>query len=157
MFKCFRGNAASVKPAFFYWWWWCCWWWWGGGGGSEPFLSQIWHKFAEISTRVSHKTKTVSKQYFKIKYLSGNDTYPKVKVLVHFWVQFTPGKPKILPKTRIFPETRPLLPSNNTSTRPQINHRILIKLTKKSILGGKNWTFYEKNENKQKSRCQRSV
>ena len=133
MFKCFCGNAASMKPPFFL----------GGGegGGSEPFLPQIWHKFAEISTRVSHKTKTVSKQYFKIKYLGGNETYPKVKVLLHFWVQFTPGKPKILPKTRIFPETRSLLPSNNTSTRPQINHRILIKLTKKIHFGGQKLDF----------------
>ena len=62
---------------------------------------------------VSHKTKTVSKQSFKNKCLSGNMTYPKLKVLVHFWAQFTPGKPKVLPKTRIFPETTSLSQSNN--------------------------------------------
>ena len=46
---------------------------------------------------VSHKTKTVSEQFFKIKCLSGNRTYPKLTVLVHFWTQF-PGNPKYCPK-----------------------------------------------------------
>ena len=94
---------------------------------------------------VSNKTKTVSKQSFKVKCLSGNGTYPKLKIWVHFWVQFIPGKPKILPKTRIFPETTSLWLLNNTSTRSQINHRILIKLIKKIHFGGKNWLFKIKN------------
>ena len=94
---------------------------------------------------VSHKTKRVSKQSFKIKCLSGNGTYPKLKVLVHFWAQFTPGKPKILPKTRIFPETTSLWLLNNTSTRSQINHRILIKLIKKIHFWGKYGFFKVKN------------
>ena len=94
---------------------------------------------------VSHKTMTVYKQSFKIKCLRQNKMYPKLKVLVHFWAQFTPGKPKILPKTRIFPETTSLWLSNNTSTRSQINHRILIKLIKKIHFGGKNWLFKIKN------------
>ena len=55
-----------------------------------------------------HKTKTVSEQSFKIKCLSGNRTYPKLTVLVHFWAQFTPGKPKRLPKNKVFPETTSL-------------------------------------------------
>ena len=54
---------------------------------------------------VSHKKHTVSEQSFKIKCLSGNRTYPKLTVLIHFWAQFTPGKPNILPKNKIFPET----------------------------------------------------
>ena len=94
---------------------------------------------------VSNKTKTVSKQSFKVKCLSGNGTYPKLKIWVHFWVQFIPGKPKILPKTRIFPETTSLWLSNNTSTRSQINHRILIKLIKKIHFGGKNGLSKIKN------------
>ena len=100
---------------------------------------------------VSHKTKRVSKQSFKIKCLSGNGTYPKLKVLVHFWAQFTPGKPKILPKTRIFPETTSLWLLNNTSTRSQINHRILIKLTKKILFWDKNGLFKIKNRRGNKS------
>ena len=86
---------------------------------------------------VCNKTKTVYKQSFKIKCLSGNGTYPKLKVWVHLWAQFIPGKPKIFPKTKIFPETTSLWLSNNTSTRSQINHRILVKLIKKFILGAK--------------------
>ena len=88
---------------------------------------------------------TVYKQSFKIKCLSRNWTYPKLKVLVHFWAQFTPGKPKILPKTRIFTETTSLWLSNNTSTRCQINHWILIKLIKKIHFGGKTGLFKIKN------------
>ena len=94
---------------------------------------------------VSNKTKTVSKQSFKVKCLSRNGTYPKLKIWVHFWVQFIPGKPKILPKTRIFPETTSLWLLNNTSTRSQINHRILIKLIKKIHFWGKYGFFKVKN------------
>ena len=71
---------------------------------SGPFLPQIWLEFeivaeimAEILTRGS-----------KIKCLSGNETDSKLTVLVHFWAQFTPGKPNIFPKTKIFPETTSL-------------------------------------------------
>ena len=94
---------------------------------------------------VSHKAKTVSKQSLKIKCLNRNRTYPKLKVLVHFWAQFTPGKTKILPKARIFPETTSLWISNNTSNRSQINHRILIKLIKKIHFCDKKWAFKIKN------------
>ena len=94
---------------------------------------------------VSHKKKTVSKQSFKIMCLSRNGTYPKLKVLVHLWAQFTPEKPKTLPKTRIFPETTSLWLSNNAGTRSKINHRILIKLIKKIYFGGKNGLFKVKN------------
>ena len=77
--------------------------------------------------------------------LSRNGTYRKLKVLVHFWAQFMPGKHKILPKTRIFSETTSLWLLNNTSTRFQINHRILIKLIQKIHFWGKNWLFKMKN------------
>ena len=106
---------------------------------------------------VCNKTKTVYKQSFKIKCLSGNGTYPKLKVWIHLWAQFIPGKPKIFPKTKIFPETTSLWLSNNTSTRSQINHRILVKLIKKSILGAKmNFLRLKKYACKQKSRGQMS-
>ena len=68
-----------------------------------------------------------------------------MKVLVHFWTQFIPGKPKILSKTRIFPETASLRVLNNTSTRSQINHRILIKLFKKIHFWYKHGLFKIKN------------
>ena len=74
-----------------------------------------------------------------------NETYPKLKVLVYFWVQFIAGKLKILPKTRIFPETASLWLLNNTSAMSQINHRILIKLIKKIHFWGKNGLFKIKN------------
>ena len=109
------------------------------GGFLSPFSPKYGTSLLEFRpvVVVSHKTKTASKQSFKIKCLSGNGTYPKLKVLVHFWAQFTPGKPKILLKTRIFPETTSLLISNNTSNRSQINHRILIKLIQKIQSWGK--------------------
>ena len=47
---------------------------------------------------VSHNTKTAFEQSFKIKRLSGNGTYPKLTVLVHFWAQCTSGKPKFSQK-----------------------------------------------------------
>ena len=90
---------------------------------------------------VSHETKTFSEQSFKIKCLSRNGTHPKLTVLVHFGAQFTPGKPKILPKNKIFPETESLLLPTNTSTRSQINHRILIKLIKKNPFLGQKIDF----------------
>ena len=57
-------------------------------------------------------------------------TYPKLKVLVHFWAQFTPGKPKVLPKTKIFPETTSLSQSNNKYQVPdksQNSYKINLK------------------------------
>ena len=106
------------------------------------FLSPISPKYGTSLLKfwpevVSNKKKAVSKQSFKIKCLCGNGTYPKLKVWVHFWAQFIPGKSKILPKTRIFPKTTSLQLSNNISTRSQINQRILIKLIKKSIFRAK--------------------
>ena len=114
-------------------------------GISGPFLQQIWLEFVEISY-VFHKTKTVSQQSFKIKCLNGNKIYPKLIVLVHFWAQFYPSKPKILPKTKFFfPETASLWLSNNTSSKSQINHRILIKLIKKPHFFAKYGLFKVKN------------
>ena len=114
----------------------------GEGGVLSPFYP----KYGTILLKfrpevVSHKTKAVSKKSFKIKGLSGNEMYPKLKVLVHFWAQFIPGKPKILPKTGIFPEATSLWLSKNTSTSYQINHRILIKLINKIHFRGKNGLF----------------
>ena len=136
MFKCFRGDAASMKSPFF-----------RGGGGLIPFSTKYGTSLLKFRPEVvSYKTKTVSKQSFKIKCLSRNGTYPELKVLVHFWAKFIPGKPKILPKTRIFQTTFNILwLLNSTSTRSQINHRILIKLIKKIHFGGKNWLFKIKN------------
>ena len=70
---------------------------------------------------------------------------PKVEGFGTFLGNIVPGKPKILPKTRIFPETTSLWLLNNTSTRSQINYWILIKLIKKIYFGGKNGLFKIKN------------
>ena len=116
------------------------------GGFLSPFSPKYDTSFLKFRSEVvTHKKKTVSKQSFKFKCLSRNGTYPKLKVLVHFWTQFIPGKPKILSKTRIFPETASLRVLNNTSTRSQINHRILIKLFKKIHFWYKHWLFKIKN------------
>ena len=90
---------------------------------------------------VSHKKMLVSKQSFKINFLSANGAYPKLKILVHFCAQFTSGKSKILPKARIFCETGSWWLSNSTSNSFRINQRILIKLTKKIHFLGKNGLF----------------
>ena len=123
MFKCFRGNAASMNHHF--------------GRFLSSFSPRYGTSLLKLRPEVaSHKTKTFSSQYFKIKCLRRNGKYPKLKVLVIFWVQLTPGKSKILPETKIFTETKALCLSNDTSSRPQINHRILIKLIKKIHFGG---------------------
>ena len=57
---------------------------------------------------VFHKRKKIYEQSFKVKCLSRNRTHPKLTILVHFWAQFTPGKPKILPQNKRFPETASL-------------------------------------------------
>ena len=93
---------------------------------SWPFLAQIWLEFVENWTR--DWIKTMCEQCFKIKCLRTNGTYPKFSVLVHFWAQFTPGKPKIFPKIKIFPETTSLGLSLDTSPNPQINRWILMKI-----------------------------
>ena len=77
--------------------------------------------------------KTFTKKLFggPSRCLSTNGTYTKFLVLVHFWAQFTPGKPKILPKTKLFPETTSLGLSDDTSPKSQRNRRILVKIIKK--------------------------
>ena len=61
-------------------------------------------------------------------------THQTFTVLVHFGVQFTAGKPKILLTTKISAKTISLGISNNVSPRPKKNHRILIKLSESNIL-----------------------
>ena len=76
------------------------------GGFLGPFSPKYGSSLLKFRPEVvSHKKKTVSEQSFKIKCLCGNRTYPKLMDLVHFWAQFTSGKPKILPKNEVFPET----------------------------------------------------
>ena len=90
IFKCFRGNAASMKWPHLRGFW----------ALSPANMTQVRWNFDQ--RYVFHKTKTVSEQSFKIKHLSRNETYPKLMISVHFWAQFTPRKPKILPKTKNF-------------------------------------------------------
>ena len=79
------------------------------GGFLGPFSPKYGSSLLKFRPEVvSHKKNTVYDQYFKIKCLSGNGTHPKLTILVLLWAQFTPGKPKILPKNKIFPETASL-------------------------------------------------
>ena len=126
IFKCFRGDAASMK---------------------WPLLGGFWALSPANMTRVCwnfdqryvfHKTKTVSEQSFKIKCLSGIETYPKLIVLVHFWAQFPPQKNQTFFQ-KLHPYDYQVI---HTGPRSHINHRILIKLIleKKHFLG-QIWTF----------------
>ena len=71
--------------------------------------------------------------------LRGNGTCPKFTVLVHLWAQFTTGKHKILPKTKIFPQTASLGISNHTDPRSHVNLRILLQLILKKHFWGPKW------------------
>ena len=74
------------------------------GGFLGPFAPKYGSGFLKFRPEVvSHNTKAVSEQSCKIKPVIGNRTYSKLTVLVHFGTQFTPGKPKILPKKQNFP------------------------------------------------------
>ena len=109
---------------------------WGGGGVFGPLLLKILFDLAEIL--VSNKRNTVFEKSFNIPQNFGsNGMHPKFTVLVHFRAQFTAGKPKILLKTKISAKTTSLQISNNVSPRSQKNHRILVKLSKKTFLGPK--------------------
>ena len=56
------------------------------GGFLGPFSHKYGYSLLKFRPEVvSHKTKTVSEQSFKIKCLCGNRTYPKSMDLVHFW------------------------------------------------------------------------
>ena len=70
--------------------------------------------------------KILLEKYFKNSNLGGNGTYSKFTVLVHLWAKFTPGKPKILPKTKISAKTAFLGLSNNVCPKSQKNQRSLV-------------------------------
>ena len=100
-------------------------------GHFEGVLCPFSHKYDLILLKfwpevVCHEKKALYKQSSKMMSLRGNGTYPKFTVLDCFWDQFTPGKHKTLPKTKIFPETTALALSIYTSPRSHINLRILI-------------------------------
>ena len=86
-----------------------------------------------------HETKSVYEQCFRIMNLSINGTYPKFSVLVHFWVQFTPRKRNILPKTKFFSETKSLGLPDDASPKSHTNQRILIKIIKETHFLGPKW------------------
>ena len=119
IFKCFHGNCSSHKM-----------------GPSWVFLGPFFPKYSsnlsKFGPEVAHHKRRTGCECFKIRCLSTNRIYPKSSFLVHFWAQFTPGKRNILSKTKIFPETASLGLSDDTSPKSQINHRILIKIIKKT-------------------------
>ena len=81
---------------------------------------------------VSNETKAVLEKSFKILNFSLNGRHAKFTVLFHFGVQFTAGKPKILLITKISAKTKSLGIPNSVSSTFQRNHRILVKLNKKT-------------------------
>ena len=105
-----------------------------------PFSPKYNSNLLKLGPEVFHRNrKTLYEQFFKIRCLSANGTYPKFPVLVEFWAQFTPGKQKILPQTKIFPETTSLGLSYDTSLEFQINRRILVKIIKNTHFLGPKW------------------
>ena len=114
-------------------------------GISGPFLPRIWLKFAEILTR--GRSLIIQRESLNNFLKLSVSTETVLTQSWWFWFIFglnlPPGKPKIFQKTIIFPETTPLWPSNNTSSRSKKNQRILIKLIKKTFLGQKR-TFWGK-------------
>ena len=92
-------------------------------------LLKVWPEVVPI------KTNTVFGKSFKSLSFGSNRTRPKFTVLVHFGVQFTTGKPKILLNIKIFAKTVSLVISNNLSLRLQKNHRILVQSSKKASFG----------------------
>ena len=86
---------------------------------------------------VSNKTNTVFKKSFKILNFSLYGRHPKFTVLFDFGVQFTAGIRKILLKTKITAKSASLRISNNLIPKSQKNHRILLKLNKKTFFRAK--------------------
>ena len=86
---------------------------------------------------VPNKTNTVLEKSFEILNFSLNGRHVKFTVLFHFAAQCTAGKPKIMLKIKIFTKTGSLRISNSISTRSQKNHRVLVKLNKKTFFGPK--------------------
>ena len=77
------------------------------------------------------------KECFKNFHFGSNEIYPKFTLLVNFGAQFTHRKPKTFVKTQISPKSASLGLSNNINTKPQKDHKILVKLIKKQFLGPK--------------------
>ena len=102
-------------------------------GGFGPLLPQILFDLADILTRCSlpmrqtHCLKNPSKPWI----------LPQMEHIqsLQFWsrAQSTTGKPKILVKTKTSVKTTSLGILNNVSPRSQKDHRILVKLRKKTF------------------------
>ena len=94
---------------------------------------------------VSNKTNTVFKKSFKILNFSLYGRHPTFTVLFDFGVQFTAGIRKILLKTKITAKSASLRISNNLIPKSRKNHRILLKLNKKTFFRAKlglNWPLW---------------
>ena len=109
---------------------------WEGGGALGPYST----KYCSILLKlwpelVSNKINAVWKIIQNFAYFGSNGTHLKFTVLTNFAAQFTAGKPKVLPKTKIFAKSTYLEISNNVNSRSQKNHRILVKLNKKIFWG----------------------
>ena len=86
---------------------------------------------------VSNKTNTLFQKSVKILNFGSNGTYPKFTILVHFGVQFTARKAKMLLNTRISTKTSYILRNiSYVSFRSQKNHIILVKLSKTKFFWG---------------------
>ena len=67
---------------------------------SHPNLARVCWNFVRLFYAVSI-------QSFKIKCLGGNKTYPKLTVLVHIWVQFTPRNQRYCQKPQVTQKIHP--------------------------------------------------
>ena len=88
-----------------------------------------------------HNTKRVSEQSFNITYLSRNETYPKLTVLVHFWAQFPPERNQNIAKNQNFFQKLP--PYNYQITQSQVPEKSQnsYKMNFKKKFGGPNMDF----------------
>ena len=109
---------------------------------SPPNMTQVCWNFDQ--TYVSYKAKTVPEQTSKIKSLSWNGTYPKLPVLVHFWAQLSARKLEILPKTKIFTETKSYDYQITQASGPDKSHNSY-QINKKNIFWAKNRLLQVKN------------
>ena len=89
---------------------------------------------------VSNKENTVFEKCFEILNFGSNGTYLKFTVFVHFDVEFTAGKPKILLKTKTSASNASLGIINRISPRSQKNSRIL-----QGVNWSQSWSKNSKN------------
>ena len=87
--------------------------------------------------------KIVFEKSFKILNFGSTGMQLMFTFSVHTGAQYTVGKLKILLKNKIFAKTASLAIINKISSRSQKNHRILVKLNRKTFFGFKLGLHYQ--------------